>query len=176
MTFNDPKDKKGPAREEAGCSTEPSIGDLDMWLEFQAGQLGTPARWEELGTIHGIKDWCKFAWKIRVSFYILEVQMRASPDQGFTVPLAPQNLNRSTFFSEKLMYQDVQQQLALLTIAYVRSLQYWVEKHNPPRNLDFCPMAESVRELQHPMREFVMISYQDVMQDLEVESSETSQR
>ena len=26
MTFNDPKDEKDPAREEAGCSKEPSIG------------------------------------------------------------------------------------------------------------------------------------------------------
>ena len=43
VTFNDSEEEKGPAREEAGCSTEPSVGDLDMGLEFQAGQLGTPA-------------------------------------------------------------------------------------------------------------------------------------
>ena len=89
MTFNDPKDEKGPAREEAGCSTEPYIEDLEMWLEFQAGQLGTTMWWEELGTIPGIKDWCKFAQKIRASFYIPEVCMRASPEQGYTAPPAP---------------------------------------------------------------------------------------
>ena len=61
LTFNDPKDEKGPAREEEGCLTEPSTGDIEMWLEFQAGQLGTPAWWEELGAILGIKDLCKFA-------------------------------------------------------------------------------------------------------------------
>ena len=79
VTFHDPKDKKGPAREEAGCLTEPSTGDLDTWLEFQAGQLGTPTWWEELGAIQDIKDQCKFAQKIRASFYIPEVQMRVSP-------------------------------------------------------------------------------------------------
>ena len=145
-----------------------------MWLEFQAGQLGTPAWWEELEAIPCIKDQCKFAWKIRVSFYVPEVQIRASPEQGFTMPLAPWSLTRSAFLPEKLSYQDVQQQPVLLTIAYARSLQYWVQKRNLPRNPDFCPLAESIRELQQTVWEFVTISYQAVMQDLQVESPETS--
>ena len=107
MTINDTKDEKDPAREEAGYLTEPSVGDLEMWLEFQAGQLGTPTWWEELGAMPGIKDQCKFAWKIRTSFYIPEVWVRASLEQGYTVPLAPQNLNRSAFLLERLAYQDV---------------------------------------------------------------------
>ena len=148
MTFNDPKVKKSPEREEANCLTEPSVTDVEMWLKFQAWQLGTPTWWEELGAIPGIKDWCKFAQKIRASFYIPEVWMRASLEQGYTMPLAPQSLNRSAFLPEKLAYQDVQQQLALLTITYAQSLQYWVEKCNLPRNLDFHPLAESIRELQ----------------------------
>ena len=61
MSFYDPEDWKDPVREEAGFTTEPSIGDLEMWLEFQAGQLGTPMWWEELGAVPGIGDWCKFA-------------------------------------------------------------------------------------------------------------------
>ena len=124
VTFNNPKDEKGTAREEVGCLPEPSVGDLDTWLEFQVGQPGIPAWWEELGVMLGIKDWCKFAQKIRASFYIPEVWIRASPEQGFTAPLAPQSLNRSAFLPEKLTYQDMQQQPALLTIAYTRSLQY----------------------------------------------------
>ena len=68
----------------------------------------------------------------------------------------------------------MQQQLALLTIAYTWSLQYWAEKNNPPRNPDFCPLAESIRELWQTVQEFVTISYQDIMQGLEVESPETS--
>ena len=73
MTFDDSEGEKGPTRKEAGCSTEPSVGDLDTWLEFQVGQLGTPAWWKELEVIPGIKDWCNFAQKIRASFYVLEV-------------------------------------------------------------------------------------------------------
>ena len=137
VTVNDPKDEKDPAREEEGCSMEPSIGDLEMWLEFQAGQLGTPTWWEELGAMPGIKDWCKFTWKIRASFYILEVWMRAYPEQGYTAPPAPQSLNRSAFLPERLTYQDVWQQPALLTLAYAQSLQYWAEKHNLLRNPNF---------------------------------------
>ena len=107
MTFGDSEEEEGPTREEAGCSTEPSVGDLDTWLEFQVGQLGTPVWWEELEAIPGIKDQCKFAWKIRASFYVPEVWIRASQEQGFTMPPAPWSLNRSTFLPEKLAYQDM---------------------------------------------------------------------
>ena len=147
MSFHDPKDEKDPIKEEARCSTEHSIDDLEMWLEFQAGQLGTPTWWEELGAMPGIEDQHKFAQKIRASFHVPEVWLRASPEWGYTVPPAPQSLNRSTFHLERLAYQDVRQQPALLTIAYARCLQHWAEKHNPPKNPDFCPWAESVREL-----------------------------
>ena len=40
---------------------EPSVNNLEMWLEFQAKQLGTPAWWKELGAVPGIEDGCKFA-------------------------------------------------------------------------------------------------------------------
>ena len=100
--------------------------------------------------------------------------MRASLEQGSTTPPAPWSLNRSTFLPEKLVYQDMQQQPVLLTIAFTWSLQYWAEKHNLPQNPDFCPLAESVMELQQTVWEFVTISYQDIMQDLEVESPEAS--
>ena len=174
MSFHDPKDEKDAIKEEASCSTEPSVDDLETWLEFQAGQLGTPAWWEELGAIPGIEDWHKFAWKIRASFYVPVVLLRASLEWGYTAPLTPWSLNRSTFLLERLAYQHVRQQPALLTIAYAWCLQHWAEKHNLPKNPDFCPWAESVRELRQTVQEFVAISYQDIMQDLEVERPETS--
>ena len=163
MSFHNPENEEVIIKEEASCSTEPSIDDLEMWLEFQAGQLGTPMWWEELGAVLGIQDRHKFAWKIRVSFYVPEVQLRAYPEWGYTAPPAPWSLNRSTFHLERLAYQDVRQQPALLTIAYAWCLQHWVEKHNPPRNPDFSPWAESVRELWQTVQEYVDISYQDVM-------------
>ena len=136
MTFSDPKEERDPAREDIGGLTEPSVGDLETWLVFQAGHLGTPTWWEELGAMPGIEDRHKFAQKIGASFYVPEVWLRVSPEWGYTVPL------------ERLAYQDVRQQPTLLTIVYARCLQYWAEKHNPPKNPDFCPLAESVRELQ----------------------------
>ena len=56
VSFHNPEDKEVPIKEEASCLVEPSIDDLEMWLEFQAGQLGTPAWWEELGAMPGIQD------------------------------------------------------------------------------------------------------------------------
>ena len=62
----------------------------------------------------------------------------------------------------------------LLTIAYARCLQHWVEKQNLLRNPDFHPWAECMRELQQTMQEFVNITYQDVMQGLAIEKPEAS--
>ena len=42
MTFSNAEVEKSPEGEEANCSTEPSISDLETWLELQAWQLGTP--------------------------------------------------------------------------------------------------------------------------------------
>ena len=60
MSFHDPNDVKDPVKEEASNSMEPSVGDLETWLEFQAGQLGTPTWWEELAAVPGIEDRHKF--------------------------------------------------------------------------------------------------------------------
>ena len=175
VTFNDPEVEKSPEGEEANCSTEPSIAEVEMWLEWQAWQLGTPAWWVELGAIPGIKDLQKFTQKIRASFYIPEVWMRASLEQVYTAPPAPQSLNRNTFLPEKLAYQDVQQQPALLTIAYaLKSPILGGEACHLPRNPDFCPLAESVRELGQMVQEFVTFSHWDVTQGLEVGSPEAS--
>ena len=69
------------------------------------------------------------------------------PEQGYTAPPAPWSLNRSTFHLEGFAYQDVRQQPAFLTIAYAQCLQHWAEKHNPPKNPNFHPWVENVREL-----------------------------
>ena len=42
VSFHDPANVKEPVKEEASSSTEPSVDDLETWLEYQAGQLGTP--------------------------------------------------------------------------------------------------------------------------------------
>ena len=107
VTFHDPRDEKDPAKEEVGYSTEPSIDDLETWLEFLAGKLGTPTWWEELGAMPVIEDWCKFAQKIRASLYVPEVRFRASLERGYTTPPAPQSLNRSALLLERLTYQDM---------------------------------------------------------------------
>ena len=60
----------------------------------------------------------------------------------------------------------MQQQLALLTIAYTRSLQYWVEKQSPLRSQDLRPLAESVVELWEAVKEHVTFNHQDIIQGL----------
>ena len=74
-------------------STKPPIKDLELWLDQQADQLGTPTWWEELKAIPGIMDLCKFAQKISMSFHVPEIQSQASPDQSYSAPPAPKCLN-----------------------------------------------------------------------------------
>ena len=89
VSFHYPDSVKDPVKEEVSNSMEPSVDDLEMWLEFQAGLLGTPAWWEELAAVPGIEDRHKFAWKIRASFYVPEVCLRVSPEWVYTTPPAP---------------------------------------------------------------------------------------
>ena len=149
--------------------TEPSINILELWLEHQAEQLGTPTWWGELEAIPGITDPHKFTQKIHVSFYVPEVRSRMSQGQGYSAPPAPRSLNRGAFLPEKLEYQDVRWWPALLTIVYCWCLQHLVEKHNLPKSPDCCPIAESVRELSQAMREFVNITKGDILEDLAME-------
>ena len=149
--------------------TEPSINDLELWLEHQVEQLGTPTWWGELEAIPGIMDPCKFAWKICVFFYVLKVQSKTSLGQEYCAPPAPRSLNRQAFLLGELKYQDVRQQLALLTIVYCWCLQHWVEKHNLLKSLDCHPLAKSVRELSQAVQEFVNITKRDILEGLKME-------
>ena len=150
-------------------SVELPIKDLELWLDQQADQLGTPAWWEELKAIPGIMDLHKFAWKICTSFCVPEIWSQASPDQSYSAPPAPKCLNWGAFLPERLEYQDVQWRPKLLTEAYCQCLQYWVEKVYPPISLEVCPLAESVRELCRAMGEFLTITTQDILEGLKMD-------
>ena len=163
VTFRNPEVEMSPEGDIADYSMEPSVLDVEMWMEWQAQQLGTPTWWTELKAILGIKDPWKLTQKIRASFYIPKVRMRALLEPEYTVPPAPKSLNRNAFLPDELSYQDVQQQLALLTIAYARSLQHWAEKLSPPRTPDLRPLAGSVVKLWEAVREHVTFNHWNVV-------------
>ena len=137
-----------------------------MWRH---GWNGKPISWIHplggwnLQAIPGIRDPQKLAWKIRASFYIPEVRMRTLLEPGYTVLPAPRSLDRNVFLPDDLSYQDVWQKLALLTIAYARSLQYWVEKQSLPRSQNLHPLAESVIELQEVVKEYATFNHRDII-------------
>ena len=89
---------------------EPSIKNIEIWLDWQACLMDTPYWWEELITIPEVEDPKKLAQKIRASFSIPAVRCETFPDQGYTVPPAPKCLTRSRFIPDDLTYQDIQQQ------------------------------------------------------------------
>ena len=160
---------KDSATENQEPSIELPIKDLELWLDQQADQLGTPTWWEELKAIPGIMDLQEFARKICMSFHILEIWSWASPDQSYSAPPAPKCLNWGAFLPERLEYQDVRQRPKLLTEAYCRCLQYWAEKVHPPVSPEVCPLAESVRELCWAVGEFITITTWDILEGLKMD-------
>ena len=145
---------------------EPSILDVETWLDWQACQQSTPCWWWELKAIPGVKDPQKLAYKIWTSFSIPEVRSRAFLGQDFTVSPTPKCLNRNAFLPSDLSYQDMQQQPFLLTAAYARGLQYWVEKLNLLEDPNFQPLTGSVIELREMVKEHVVFTNWDFLQDL----------
>ena len=77
--------------------SEPSIQDVEIWLDWPACQMDMPHWWKELTTILGMKDPWKLAWKIHASFSILAVRSKVFPGQGYTAPLPPSALPRMCF-------------------------------------------------------------------------------
>ena len=106
VSFCKPRDEC-LAVEGGNPSVEPSVSDLETWLEYHSTQIGTPMWWKELGAILGITDWQKFARKIQASFYIPEVWSRMFPEEGYSAPPTPQNLNRGAYLPDNLAYQDI---------------------------------------------------------------------
>ena len=155
LTFREPEVEPNPKGGMEDYSPEPPVSDMETWLEWQSCQLGTPTWWSELTAIVGVKDPPKLAHEIWASFSIPKVRMRALLRQEYTVPPAPKCLNRNAFLPGKLSYQDVRQQPILLTVAYARGLQYWVEELNPPESPDSCPLVGSVVELRETVQEHV---------------------
>ena len=167
VIFHMPKGEDATTVEEQ-IAVEPTIEDLETWLEHQAGQLGTPTWWRELEAIPDIKNPHKFARKIRASFYVTEVRSWMNQGQPFSTPPAPRNLNRGAFYPEGLEYQDVRQRPILLTVAYCRCLQHWVEKHYLPISAEACPLARNVRELLQAVDEFMHITARDILEGLDM--------
>ena len=94
VTFRNPKAGMSPKKDVGDYSTEPSVSDVEMWLEWQAWQLGTPTWLAELKAILGIRDPQMLAQKIRASFYIPEIRMRTLQEPEYTVPPTPRSLDR----------------------------------------------------------------------------------
>ena len=85
--------------------------------------------------------------------------MRTLWEPQYTVPPTLRSLDRNALLPDELSYQDMWQQLALLMIAYARSLQYWVEKQSLLRSQNLCPLVESVIKLWEVVKEYVTFNH-----------------
>ena len=163
MTFQELEVEPDPKEGEESYCSEPSIIDVETWLDWWACQLDMPFWWTELTAIPGVEDPWKLTQKIWASFSIPEVRSRVFLGQDYTTPPAPKCLTWNVFLPDELSYQDVQQQPFLLTVAYAQGLRYWVEKLNLPEDPDFCPLLRSVIELKERVKEHVVFTKWDII-------------
>ena len=170
-------------RQETVCPPEmpiayPDVGGRGVtWLSLLSGTLkygwiGRPAGWNmphwwvELTAIPDVENPKRLAWKIHTCFLIPVVRCETFPGQEYTVPPAPKCLTRNMFLPNNLSYQDFWQQPLLLTVAYAQVLQYWMEKFRLPVHPDYHPLAMSVMELMHVVKEHVIFYKWDILQGL----------
>ena len=107
MTFWEPEVEPDPKEGGENYPLEPSIVDVETWLDWQAHQLDTPCWWMELTAILGVEDPWKLAQKIWASFLIPKVRSRVFLGQDYTAPPAPKCLTQNMFLLDELLYQDV---------------------------------------------------------------------
>ena len=91
-----------------GYPPEPSIEDVEMWLDWWAHQMDMPYWWVELTAIPVVENPKRLALKIHASFSIPTVRCKAFPSQGYTAPPAPRCMTRNLFLPNDVSYQDVQ--------------------------------------------------------------------
>ena len=97
MTFQDMENRMGDL-------LEPSIGNYEVWLNWQAHHLDTSHWWRELVAIPEVEDPKRLAQKILASFLILVVRCEAFLNQEYTMPPAPECLTRSRFLPDGPTY------------------------------------------------------------------------
>ena len=145
-----------------GYPPESSIGNIEVWLDWQACHLDMPHWWVEPTAIPNVENPKRLAQKICASFLIPAVRCEASPGQEYTAPPAPKCISRNMFLPNDPSYQDVRQQPLLLTVAYARELEYCMEKFRLPVHPDYCPLTGIV-ELMQCVKEHITFYKQDIL-------------
>ena len=84
MTFWEPEVELDPKEGGENYHPQPSIIDVETWLDWQAHQLDMPCWWMELTAIPWVEDPWKLARKIHTSFSIPESE--AGSSQGKIIP------------------------------------------------------------------------------------------
>ena len=176
VTFQELEVEPDPEESEESYPPEPSIMDIETWLDWGACQLGYAMLVD--GTYSHPRGGRPTETCPEDPGLLLDSwgQKQGLPRARLYCTPATKYLNWNMFLLDELSYQDVWQQPFLLTVAYARGLQYWAEKLNPPEDPDFCPLVRSVIELRERVKEHVIFTKWDVIQGLgKVNTGATSQ-
>ena len=133
-------------------------------------QLDTLAWWQELKEVPGQDNLQEFARRVQVSFQVPKARCYASKvDNDYSAPPAHHSLDRDPFLPLLDMWfgsQDFWLTQPQKTLAYVKAIQYWAEKAQPPIPGEPHQLAESMLELWWTMELLTMFTDKEVLSDI----------
>ena len=137
--------------------SQPSIKDVETWLDWWACQMDMPYWWAELTAIPGVEDPRKLTWKFHTSFSILAVRSKVFLGQGYTVPLPQVSHLECVSPGWPVLSGHVTAAFSLNCGLHPR-ITVLMKRLNPPADLDFCPLVRSVLGLKERVKEHVVFS------------------
>ena len=120
--------------EGSDLSQEPLAEDYKKWIEWRGCWVHTPDWWQELVGIPGINDFQELTQKVRASFEIPQVKIKAQDVKNdYLAPPAPKCICWKEFLplpNPMFPSQYFREGQSQKTLAYAQGLQYWAEKAN----------------------------------------------
>ena len=129
------------------------------WIVWHARHVEMPPWWWELVKIPDHNNYQEFAQKVHASFKMLKAcNLAKRVDNDHTPPLTHPSIGNYHFMppaNVRFGSQDYQLAQSHHTITYVRVLQYWTEKAQPPIPGQPNCLVKSVMEFQWAMEPLV---------------------
>ena len=138
-----------PDSKEGGESypPQPSLIDVETWLDWQACQLDTLCWWMELTAIPDVEDPWKLT-QIWASFSIPEVRNRVFQWQDYTAHPAPKCLTWNVFLPDELSYQDGVTTAFSLNCCLCPRVTVLGRETQPARGPRFLPLGEKYHRVE----------------------------
>ena len=145
---------------------EPSLEDSNKWVLWHAQWVQTLAWWPELREVPNQMDLPHFMRRLRALFQLPKVRCHVSnTENDYSAPPSPHHIDGDVYLllnDMKFGGWDYWLKQPEKTLAYVKTLQHWVEKAHMPMPDEPCQLVECVWELRETMEPLMMFTNAEV--------------